>query len=106
MRPAMTIAMYWSHSTTLAPSAVRIVAVISDRYLKSSYCMYELFHTYRNCADDPDKFLDKVVPLILPDATLHPVTAMLNYAIYWKKEKEELKEKIETPVDLTGDDNL
>lgn len=39
-----------------------ILAVISDKYLRSEYCMYELFRIYRNCADKPDRFLGKVIP--------------------------------------------
>ena len=33
-----------------------ILAVISDKYLRSEYCMYELFRIYRNSADNPERF--------------------------------------------------
>jgi predicted transcriptional regulator len=64
-----------------------VLAVISDKYLRSEYCMYELFRSYRNCADKPDRFLGKVVPLILPDARLDSLPDRLQRAIYWTQLK-------------------
>ncbi len=66
-----------------------ILAVISDRYLRSEYCMYELFRVYRNCADKPERFVRKVIPLILPDAQLNRPTDRLKRAIYWEQEEEQ-----------------
>jgi internalin A len=52
--------------------------------------MYELFRIYRNCADKPDRFLGKVVPLILSDARLDSLANRLQRAIYWMQQEEEL----------------
>jgi internalin A len=72
-----------------------IIAVISDKYLRSPYCMYELFRIYRNCADHPERFLKRVIPLILPDAKLDPATERLKYARYWKEQKETMGKELE-----------
>jgi internalin A len=79
-----------------------VLAVISDKYLRSEYCMYELFRIYRNCADKPDRFLGKVVPLILPDARLDSLANRLQRAIYWTKQEDELKPLIEDNVGTVG----
>jgi len=34
-----------------------IVAVLSDKYLRSPYCMYELFGIFRRCGDRAHQFL-------------------------------------------------
>jgi hypothetical protein len=79
-----------------------VLAVISDKYLRSEYCMYELFRIYRNCADKPDRFLGKVVPLILPDARLDSLANRLQRAIYWTQQEEELKPLIAGNIGTVG----
>lgn len=54
-----------------------VIAVISDSYLKSYYCMSELVEAY--------KFKDsesRVFPIILPDAHIYDTKAM-SYSDYW-----------------------
>ena len=79
-----------------------ILAVISDKYLRSEYCMYELFRIYRNCADKPERFLGKVIPLILPDANLDRLANRLQRAIYWTKQEDELKPLVTRNVESVG----
>jgi internalin A len=79
-----------------------ILAVISDKYLRSEYCMYELFRIYRNCADKPERFLRKVIPLILPDARVDSLANRLQRAIHWTKQEEELQPLIEGHVGTVG----
>jgi internalin A len=79
-----------------------VLAVISDKYLRSEYCMYELFRIYRNCADKPDRFLGKVVPLILPDARLDSLANRFERARYWTQQEKELKPLIGDNIDTVG----
>ena len=79
-----------------------ILAVISDKYLRSEYCMYELFRIYRNCADKPERFLGKVIPLILPDAGLSSLPGRLQRTIHWTEQEEELKPLVESNVVAVG----
>jgi len=79
-----------------------IVTVISDKYLQSEYCMYELFRIYRNCADKPDKFLRKVIPLILADAKLDRPAQRLQRARYWIDQKTELEQLIPDSMEAVG----
>jgi internalin A len=79
-----------------------IVVVISDKYLRSEYCMYELFRIYRNCADKPERFQRKVIPLILPDAQLDTMAARLQRAIHWKKAQAEMEPLVREHIDVVG----
>ena len=79
-----------------------IVTVISEKYLRSANCMYELFQIYRNCADNPDRFLARIVPLVLPCAKIGKTSARLAHAAHWKTEQKE----IETVIEANGIDIL
>src|SRR5262249_52782716 len=79
-----------------------IVTVISDKYLRSEYCMYELFRIYRNCADKPERFLGKVVPLILPDAKLERLSDRFERAEYWMEQQKELEPRVKEHMDAVG----
>ena len=79
-----------------------VLAVISDKYLRSEYCMYELFRIYRNCADKPERFLRKVIPLILPDAKLGDLAGRFQRAIHWTNQEKKLQPLIEDHVGAVG----
>jgi internalin A len=79
-----------------------ILAVISDKYLRSEYCMSELFWIYRNCGDRPKDFLGKVIPLILPDARLATTAQRFQRAIYWETEEATLEPLIKEHLRPAG----
>ncbi|MDH4155456.1 MAG: TIR domain-containing protein [Nitrospira sp.] len=79
-----------------------ILLVISDKYLRSEYCMYELFRIYRNCADKPERFLKKVIPIILPDSNIDRMPDRLQRAIHWINQEKELKPLVESNLDAVG----
>ena len=79
-----------------------IITVISDKYLRSEYCMYELFRIYRNCADKPERFLGKVIPLILADAELGSLAERLQRAIHWTNQETELQPLIQGNLPAVG----
>ena len=71
-----------------------IVAVLSDKYLRSPFCMYELFGIFRRCRDQADRFLDRVIPIVLPDAKIASAVDRLTYAAFWKQERDKLYQAI------------
>ncbi len=81
-----------------------ILAVISDKYLKSENCMYELFNIYRNCASKPERFLGKVIPLVLPDAALNSLATRFTRAIHWKNERAALEPLIRDNLEAAGNE--
>ncbi len=80
-----------------------VVLVISDKYLKSPYCMYELLEIYRNL-----KFEERIFPIVLGDAKIFEPLPRLQYLKYWKEKKNELDTAISEfgadAITVIGDD--
>lgn len=66
-----------------------VVVVISDKYLKSPYCMYELLEIYEHGG-----FSGRIFPIVLPDASLHSFPDRLEYVRFWKREKGKIEDTI------------
>ena len=68
-----------------------VIIVVSEKYLKSEYCMYEAWEIYKN-----NNFLDRAFLVVLPDVDL---TKIDDYITYWMNKKNDLganiKEKFE-----------
>jgi internalin A len=80
-----------------------IIAVISDKYLRSPFCMSELFRIFRAVGDDAERFLGKVIPVLLPDARLATLRERLDYAAHWKAERDAIDTKLrEHGVEILG----
>ncbi len=62
------------------------ILVISDDFLKSRNCMYEVFEFLKE-----KDFNEKLLPVVLDDVSLDPV-GKTKYLQYWKNEYEKLKE--------------
>ena len=99
MRPGDLISAFMERLA----AAERVIVVISAKYLRSEYCMYELFKIYQNCRKKAGDFQRLIIPVILPDAGLSGRTALrLIPAIYWKKEEEELEAMIAANLKAVG----
>jgi internalin A len=81
-----------------------VVVVISDKYLRSENCMYELFQIFRNCAADPKRFVRRIIPLVLPDAALDSIPHRLARAKYWVEQHAQLRPEIQKNVDAVGNE--
>lgn len=66
-----------------------VVVVVSDKYLKSGYCMYELTEIYRH-AD----FKGRIFPIVMEDAKIFDPNGRLAYKMEWKQRLEKLDEEI------------
>ena len=62
----------------------RVCIVLSDKYLKSPYCMHELFDVWRNCREDGDTFIDRTRVLVLPSAKISTAVERAQYVIHWQ----------------------
>ncbi len=71
-----------------------ILVVLSDHYLKSEYCMFELYEIWKHAKQDPDLFLKRVIPLTLPDAQLRSTADKLARGEYWLTEKRHLDDRL------------
>ena len=74
-----------------------VLVVISDKYLISENCMFELVEI-ANSGD----FYDRIFPIVLSDANIYKAAARLKYKRYWEQQKNEL----ETEIKAGGITNL
>ncbi|MEM9216810.1 MAG: COR domain-containing protein [Cyanobacteria bacterium P01_F01_bin.150] len=68
-----------------------VVVIISDKYLKSENCMFELVEI----ADNKD-FCDRIFPIVLPDAQIYKPIKRIRYIQHWEQEIAELDEAMKT----------
>jgi len=82
----------------------RVFVVLTDKYLKSSYCMYELHEVWRNCREDDADFVSRIRVFTLPDAKIYKPIDRVRYAAYWKKESSELEAAVKEGggIDVLG----
>ncbi|MBN7810974.1 toll/interleukin-1 receptor domain-containing protein [Algoriphagus sp. H41] len=66
-----------------------VVLVISDKYLKSKNCMFELLEVAKR-----GEFHDRVFPIVLPDAKIYDAFSLIDYVGYWDQEIRALNAKI------------
>jgi hypothetical protein len=67
-----------------------VVVVISDKYLKSPYCMNELLAIYQN-----NDFRNRICPIVLADAKLRTLEDRLDYHVHWLERLGHIEKSIE-----------
>ena len=68
-----------------------VIAVISDKYLKSPNCMFELVEIARN-----KDFYDRIFPVVLTDADIYNPVNRIKYIKYWEDKVKELDEAMKS----------
>jgi hypothetical protein len=66
-----------------------IVLVISDKYLRSEHCMYELVEVDKN-----QNLRDRIFPIVLAESRIYTAIDRLNYIQYWDEKIEQLNQAI------------
>ena len=79
-----------------------IIIVLSDRYLQSEFCMYELYGIWTRACQDDNLFLARVIPLALPDVELKTTQDFLARGEYWLSQKRDLDNRIGQNLDSVG----
>lgn len=69
----------------------RIIVILSDAYLKSPNCMFELFEIWRNSKSEPQVFRERIKAFSLKDAKIYTLKDRLIYATHWKSEFDGIK---------------
>lgn len=70
---------------------VAVIVVISDKYLKSPNCMYELVEIARN-----KDIYDRIFPIVLSDADIYNPVSRVKYVKHWEDKHKELDEALKT----------
>jgi len=68
-----------------------VLVVISDKYLKSENCMFEMVEI----AKEPG-LRERIFPIVLSDANIYKATGRVKYVHYWESEIQELDEALKT----------
>lgn len=80
-----------------------VVVVISDKYLKSPYCMFELLEIYRNL-----DFKERIFPIVLSDANIFDPEPRMEYYEVWKAKMQKLDDLVAksgtASINVIGDD--
>jgi internalin A len=82
----------------------RVFVILSDKYLRSPHCMFELSEVWRTSRHEGKAFLERVRIYALPDANIFTPTDWMDWAIYWKKEHDALESRaLEHGIELLGE---
>jgi hypothetical protein len=68
-----------------------VIVVISDKYLKSENCMFEMVEI----AKEPG-LRERIFPIVLSDANIYKATGRVKYVRYWEDQIQELDEALKT----------
>ena len=76
-------------------SAGFVIVAISDKYLKSKFCMYELYEIFRNSGMNRDTFGKKLFPIRIQESLdLGNPDIVNGYISYWKEQEQELTKRV------------
>jgi hypothetical protein len=76
-----------------------VIVVISDKYLRSPNCMFELVEIAEN-----NQFHNRIFPIVLADAYIYDPLQRIEYVKYWEVKRAELAAAMKTldPANLQG----
>ena len=74
-----------------------VILVISNKYLRSENCMFELLQIFKN-----QNFYERIFPLVLDDVKIAKATDRIDLVKYWEDETENLDIKIRELKDLSN----
>lgn len=76
-----------------------VIVVISDKYLRSPNCMFELVEIAEG-----NQFHDRIFPIVLADANIYDPLKRIEYVRHWEMKRAELAEAMKTldPANLQG----
>lgn len=66
-----------------------VVLVISDKYLRSEHCMYELVQVQEN-----QSIRERVFPIVMADTEIYQPIGRVGYIKYWEEQIENLNQAI------------
>jgi len=76
-----------------------VIVVISDKYLRSPNCMFELVEIAEG-----KQFHDRIFPIVLGDANIYDPIKRIDYVKHWEVKRAELADAMRTldPANLQG----
>ncbi|HEX4495338.1 MAG TPA: COR domain-containing protein [Thermoanaerobaculia bacterium] len=74
-----------------------VVAVISEKYLRSTYCMFEIYKLWQRSQGEPNLLGKILVPIVLPEVKIGNLRERLPYLEYWASEAKSLEALVRNP---------
>jgi len=76
-----------------------VIVIVSDKYLRSPNCMFELVEIAKN-----KQVRDRIFPIVLSDANIYDPIKRIEYVKYWEDKRQELASAIKSldPANLQG----
>ena len=71
-----------------------VIVALSDKYLRSEHCMFELYELFRNSSLDKHELLKKIFPIRVEALNLSGADGQKPYYAYWKEQEEKWKEMV------------
>lgn len=71
-----------------------VLVVLSDKYLRSVYCMRELLYLFNTSLGERDRFMRKLVPLTVGNVPMNRALERVSYVKYWKQEHDKLDKEL------------
>ena len=68
-----------------------VVVVISEKYLKSENCMFEMVEVAK-----AQSLRERIFPIVLADANIYKATGRVRYVRHWEDQIQELDEALKT----------
>ena len=81
-------------------SSEHALIVLSDKYLKSEFCMYELNKIYLNSSLKTDSFLKRTFFILAEDLDIHSAQDKQRYITYWQEKTEGLSPSSYSEISL------
>ena len=71
-----------------------VILAISDKYLRSEYCMNELYELFRNSKLETKELLKKIYPLRIEDINLNDPKVLEDYFTHWQNLEVKWKDLV------------
>jgi hypothetical protein len=80
-----------SEFTKKIGSADRVIVIVTEKYLRSDWCILELFYLQQHALGDKKRFQDHVVPVVLDDAKIDTANYRHVHVLYWQSRLADLE---------------
>ncbi len=74
-----------------------VILIISNKYLRSENCMFELLQIFKN-----QDFYERIFPVVLDEVKISKATDRLELVKYWENETKNLNDKIRELEELSN----
>jgi internalin A len=78
-----------------------IIVVLSAKYLRSPYCLTELYDIYEQSLREKEGFLQRIIPIVLDDAKITDWSDRVIYTKHWETEFKTMEKNL---IHLGGED--